>query len=606
MIDKKITLGLVILVSLGALIYSNTFSGPFHLDDLQSIASNPSIKNLGNFSAIWNFWPMRFVTYLSIALNYHFGQFDVFGYHLFNLIVHLASAILVWWLVYLTVTILPEKDKKIRQQAGLIGFFSGLIFVAHPIQTQGVTYIIQRAVALATFFYLLSFCCYIKVRVLQQASGGQREIRLYYIGSLAAAVLAMFSKEMAITLPFMILLYEFYFLKKRGDFRWKTILPFMLTVLIIPLTMWLTRSVDFFKMQRVQETITHTSPVTYLLTEFRVLITYIRLVFLPINQNFDYDYPLSSSLLQPSVLISLLVLIVIIISAIRMRLRFRLVSFGILWFLITLIPESSLIPIKDVIFEHRLYLPLAGYALVIASGVFYLSEKKGMKLAVLVLSCLVAIYAVKAHLRNNVWKSEMALWNDVILKSPGKDRGYNYRGFTYLSDKNALKAIADFDLAFKLNPKSSEAINNRGNANKELGNFDQAIADYTQAIEIAPDDGDYYYNRGNIYQQKGELDQAIADYNRAIEHNTIFDPLYFSLGNAWKDKGNLDQAIAAYSKAIEKNPLSAAAYNNRAAAYLLTRQYDKCRQDVEALKKLGQKAHPKILEMLKEATSKQD
>ena len=202
------------IVFLGVLVYANTFSNSFHFDDFKSILSNPSLRNILDFKAIWNFWPTRFVTYLSFALSYHFSKLNVFGYHFFNLIIHLANALLVWKLTLLTFRTPLLKDKKITSWAYPIAFFTGLIFVAHPIQTQAVTYIVQRTTSLAVFFYLASFVLYVQSRLTDK--------KVFYAGSLIAAILAMFTKEMAITLPFMVLFYENYFLKEK-KLPWKTL-----------------------------------------------------------------------------------------------------------------------------------------------------------------------------------------------------------------------------------------------------------------------------------------------------------------------------------------------------------------------------------------------
>ncbi|MFH0897186.1 MAG: tetratricopeptide repeat protein, partial [Candidatus Bathyarchaeota archaeon] len=147
---------IIAICCLGMVVYSNTLNSSFHLDDYNSITDNPAIKNIWSPLNIWNFWPTRFITYLSLAFNYHLHKLDVSGYHLFNLAVHLGSSILVWWLMLLTFSTPALKDQKISHNAKTISFFAGLIFVAHPIQTQAVTYIVQRAVSMATLFYLAS------------------------------------------------------------------------------------------------------------------------------------------------------------------------------------------------------------------------------------------------------------------------------------------------------------------------------------------------------------------------------------------------------------------------------------------------------------------
>ncbi len=211
----------ITLCCLGILIYSNTLHSPFHFDDEYSIVRNFSIRNLSNLGAIWHFWPTRFITYLTIALNYHFNHLNVFGYHLFNLVIHLGSAILAWWFALLLFSTPAMKGKKIAGYANLIAFFVGLVFVAHPIQTQAVTYIIQRSCSLATLFYLASLNLYVKSRLLQQEGKSLRVWMPYYGSSLITMVMAMFTKEMTITLPLMVLLYEACFLKQEYSKSWE-------------------------------------------------------------------------------------------------------------------------------------------------------------------------------------------------------------------------------------------------------------------------------------------------------------------------------------------------------------------------------------------------
>ena len=652
----------------GALIYSNTFSSSFHFDDTLSIVENPLIMNIRNLGNIWNFWPTRFVTYFSVALNYHFGRLDVFGYHLFNLITHVSASFMVFWLISLPFLTPGLQNKNIIRNSIPISLFAGLIFLAHPIQTQGVTYIIQRAVSLASLFYLLSLCCYVKSRLLKQNT---RSAKLYYAGSLFACFLAMFSKEMAITLPFMIILYEAYFLKTEQKLPWKKLTPFLILLAVIPLTMWLTRSVDFLKMQRMPETLAHISPGQYLLTEFRVLITYIRLVFLPFNQNLDYDYPLVKSIFEIPALAGIIVLSLIVISALRLRRNYSMISFAILWFLITLLPESSFLPISDVIFEHRLYLPMFGLSLFMASGLFYLLPQR-RKLAILILSLLAVFYGIKSYNRNAVWKDEFTLWGDTSRKSHHKGRPYHNLGNAFQSEERFDEAIPFYNTALELSPQTSETYYNRGNAyrgkgdfdkaiadfNKALqinplsepsyggrggawrgkGDFDKAIADFTQAITLNPNnfrtlndranvysdkgeytlavadyskaiqvnpiDPDIYFNRANTYQKAGDLNAAIADYAKVVKLNPAYDAAYFALGNAFRDKGDLAGAIVSYSKAIAVNPLNAGALHNRAAAYLLTGQLDKSWEDVRKQRELGAAIQPELLKQLQEASKK--
>ncbi len=592
------------LLLLGTLIYSNTFYSSFYFDDTGSIVNNSAIRNILNLQAIWNFWPTRFITYFSVALNYHLSQLNVFSYHLFNLTVHLSSAILVWWFMLLTFSTPAMNGKKITKHANLIAFFAGLVFMTHPIQTQGVTYIIQRAVSLATLFYLASLSLYVKSRLLQQQ--GKRPIvsRLFYCFSLITAVLAMFTKEMTITLPLMLLLYEACFLKTKERLNWRYLVLFFATILIIPLTMFLTKSVDFIGIRRILGPTPNIYPWQYLLTQFRVIVTYLRLLFIPINQNFDYDYHIAKNLLELPILASLILLVSILTIAIRIFSKYRLISFGIFWFFLTLLPESSIIPIQDIIFEHRLYLPMVGFSFFLVSLIYYIFENKTLKSMVIVLLIITSCYAILSCRRNVTWKNEFTLWNDTVYKSPKKARPYDYRGLAYIDQGNFTQAISDCTKAIEINPKDENAYYGRGNSYYKQNNFSQAISDYNKAIEINPNFTEAYFNLGFAYCKQGNFTQAISDYNKAITINPNFANAYIGRGLAYESQGNFAQAIFDYTKAIEINPNLALTYNNRGLAYYMAKEYDKAWADVHKAEELGHPVNPEFLTKLKKASGR--
>jgi tetratricopeptide (TPR) repeat protein len=586
---------------LGLIIYSNTFKSPFRLDDDHTIVNNFSIRDLSNIKAIWDFWPTRFIVDLSLALNYHFNHLNVFGYHLINLIIHLVASLLVWWLALLTFYTPALKNSKITSHARLLSFFAGLVFVAHPIQTQAVTYIIQRTTALAALFYLAALSFYVKSRLLRLEKPTSMVWKIPYSISLICAVLAMFTKEMTITLPFMVLLYEFSFFKTRKTIDKKLLTPYLIILLVIPLAMLITKSVNFMEMRRVAEYQAPASPYHYLLTQFRVMVTYLRLLFMPIHQNFDYDYPVANSIFQIPVALSLLLLLLILGIAFKLLNKYKLISLAIFWFFLTLLPESSVIPITDVIFEHRLYLPMAGFSLFLVSALYYLLKQKTVKFASVLLCLLVVCYSVLTYQRNIVWKDEISLWSDTIRRSPLKARPYINRGLAYaakgnydqaMADYNQAitsnsiyaeaylnqgivyyaqrkydQALADFNQALVMNPNFAQAYNNRGAVYYAKGDFDPAIDDYTQAVKLNPNFAEAYYNRGLIFDTRGNSDLALADFNQAIKIDPEYKAAYTKRGEAYIAKGNSDQALADYDQIVKTNPYSAEAYINRGMAY---------------------------------------
>ncbi|MDO8488858.1 MAG: tetratricopeptide repeat protein, partial [Candidatus Omnitrophota bacterium] len=410
---------------------------------------------------------------------------------------------------------------------------------------------------------------YVKSRLLQQQGKNLVAPRLFYRGSLIAMVMAMFTKEMAITLPFMILFYETCFLKIKGGFNWKYLIPFFAAILIIP-TMLMTKSVDFIGMRRALEEPSNISSGQYFLTQFRVIVTYIRLLFIPINQNLDYYYPIAKNLFELPILTSFIFLVSILTIAIKIFSRYRLISFGIFWFFITLLPESSIIPIRDVIFEHRLYLPMVGFSLFLVSIIYYIFANKNLKLMIILLFIITSFYVILSYRRNFIWKDELTLWNDVVYKSPKKARPYLSLGKAYIEKGNIQQAIFGSSKAIEINSNYAEAYYNRGLAYHQQGNFNQAISDYSRAIEIDPNYADAYNNRGVAYNVQGNIQQGLSDFNRAIAINS-----------------NL-----------------ADAYNNRGVNYYLAKEYDKAWADVHKAEALGYTVNSRFLPALKQASGR--
>ena len=559
-------MSIISILCLGIIVYSNTFICSFHFDDKAYIVDNFAIRNFQNLLNYWQFYPCRFVTFFSLFVNYHFHQLNVFGYHLFNLAVHLATAIFVWWLILLTLSTPVMKENRITSHANLIALFAGLAFVSHPLQTEAVTYIWQRASCLAALFYVASLCFYIKSR-LHACSSQRCAAGFYYFLSLIIAIVAMFTKENTVTLPLMILLYEISFFESKKRLAWRSISPFLLLLIVIPLTLLLTKSQQFQAIQKFAEGPGGTSPWQYLLTQFRVMVTYIRLLFIPLNQNLDYDYHISRNIFELPTFVSFLFLAGVLFWAKQLFSKYRLVSFSIFWFFLTLSLESSLFPLKNVIFEHRLYLPLVGYSLFLISGAYYLFGKNSIKMMVIILMMIVAVNSFLTYQRNKVWKDEVTLWNDAVGKSPHKARPYNNLGFAYYIQGNFIQAISDYNKAIEIDPNLAETYVGRGLIYANQGNLPQAISDYNRAIDINPAYADAYNNRGIFYFHLGNFTHAISDLTKAIENDPIDAVAYYNRGFSYAKQGNFSQAISDYNRAIEIDTSYADAYYNRGLSF---------------------------------------
>ncbi|MBI5205534.1 MAG: tetratricopeptide repeat protein [Nitrospirae bacterium] len=549
---------------------------PFQFDDKLNIVENSRLRSLENY---WSPVSPRWFGYLTFALNYHFNGLDTYGYHIVNIFIHILNGIFVYLLISYTfeTPAMKRLGSNNPQFKNAIPLFAALLFVSHPIQTQAVTYIVQRFTSLATFFYLLSLVTYIKFRIQPSAISRLRRLaeesgqqKLYatrytlYAGSLLSAILAMGTKEISFTLPVAITIYELMFFEGNLRKRFLHLLPLLIIITIIPLSL---TGADKPKedligtfMDASRET---TRPrLDYLYTEFRVTVTYIRLLILPINQNLDYDYPLYHTFFNHNVCLSFLFLLSLIVLAAYLLCRSphasgtkRLTAFGTFWFFTALSVESSIIPIEDVIFEHRVYLPSVGAFIALSTSLFaiqYKFKKKWTNISFIsALIIIICSLSAAAYSRNFIWGDSLTLWNDVVSKSPLKARGYFNRGNAYVEKEKYNDAIEDYNRAIALNNRFTDAYFNRGVAYFLTGLYDKAIEDYSMAINLRTANTNAHFHRGIAYGRKGEHDKAIEDYSMVISLNPGNSDAYTNRGISYSIIGQTDKANADIKMGLE-------------------------------------------------------
>jgi Flp pilus assembly protein TadD len=454
-------------------------------------------------------------------------------------------------------------------QQTLFALVAALLFTAHPLQTQAVTYIVQRATSLAALFYLATLWMYLKAR-LESA----RHYRSVFILMLAA----MFTKEISFTLPFAILLSDFFFFPPtpqdpagRKLLRW---IPFAVFLLIIPL-LYLMNS---YLLTRVNGSINILPTVTniiprwdYFLTQFRVERTYLRLLFFPVNQCLDYDYRLSSGWGDPDTWAAFSLLFSIFILAIVLFKKNRLLTFGILWFFMTLSVESSLIPLSDVIYEHRLYLPMFGFAIFLTSLLWMVS--KSSKLFAAISLAIAVLFSGMTYVRNEVWKNPFTLWKDAAKKSPRKWRTYCSLGIACANElKDAKTALLYFNKALEAGSYTSVLLSNMATAYSHLGNSKASSYYQEQALAFAASETTYArntldYNQAVFLRHEKKTPEAIDALKKAIEINPQDHFFYAQLGGLYREAGQEDAAIVSFRKAIKLAPLSQESYNALALLY---------------------------------------
>jgi len=543
---------------LGAVVYSNTFRASFHFDDFTSIVDNGAIRDATDFRTIWRFLNRRFIGYLSFAINYRLHGLDVAGYHVVNLLVHVGASISAFFLARAIFSTPAVKKLPIGRHGGFIAAASGLVFAAHPLQTQAVTYIVQRLASLAALFYMASLALYLYGRL-----RSSRTRRWYFIGSAAAGVLGLFTKENVVTLPFAILLCELYFFegpsglasllrdKKRAAIAAAAIVVFLAAVfrlfslrlryLFMPVTS-----------QRLLDP--PLTSLTYFMTQFRVLVAYIRLLFLPVGQNVDHDIPAAEGFFEPRIALSFLVLAAVAVLAVVLFRRYRTASFGIAWFFLTLAVESSFKPLLNVMFEHRLYLPMFGFALFFASMLFHALGNRNRRAAVAVCLALILAASVLTYRRNEVWRDDITLWRDAVGKSPGKPRTHLNLGLACHRAGDDRRAEEQFRKALALYPQYIDALNDLGNILTERGMLDEAEALFRRALRLNPNVPETSVNLGALLQRRGEIDEAVALYEKAVSLESRLLTAHVNLGRALAGLGRYGEAAEHFEAARALDP----------------------------------------------------
>ncbi len=560
---KNYIIAIILIAVISSGIYYNILDSSFHFDDQHVVVKNPSLRYLGDLKTIITHNRSRPLLYISFALNYYFSQEKTRGYHLTSLFLHILTGILLYSIICMIgQNFLPSKP-------GLaIGFhhlalFSALLYAAHPIQTESVSYISSRSTGMCTAFYLLAVLLFLKA----WAKNKESPSILPFAFSIFSFLLALGTKEIAATLPIILLIFDFLFIfkGKRENFIPRVVryhLPFWGILLVY----FFLRYLFFDTLGNPQRNLTI---ATYLITQFAVILNYFRLLFFPANLCADPDFPIFSSLFEPEVMFSLLILAAILYLAFKVSKSYPQVTFGVFWFFITILPTSSIVPLYDVMAEHRLYLPSVGFFLVMGTvlnkALGFMEERflRGGKALVLgALIFLVFAFSLGTIRRNLVWENEFTLWTDVMKKSPRKDRTHYGLGFALDNMGYYDEALKEYKETLRINPNQFQALNDLGGILLRRRQYDEAIGYFKRSLAAKPD---YLLAMGNLaraYEGKANLKQAVKEAERMVQAAPTNYEIHNFLGTYYAKAGKLDKAIAEFKEAIRLNPRYRSARRN--------------------------------------------
>jgi protein O-mannosyl-transferase len=556
------------LLLLTVAAYARGMNGDFEFDDPHTVQFNRSIRHLGNFftsSAILDaIHGKRVLTDFTFALDYRLAGLDPFAFHATNLAIHLVVTLLVF---FFTRQVLALSGHVGRD---LLALAVAAVFALHPLQTQSVIYVSQRAESLASGLYLGSLLLLLRAEKRGRCTSGVA----FYAFSFALFALGLSAKLIVATLPVAYLLLGLLHgphghLVRPARSRGAMAVPFLAYALFAT-----TSTVVDLKGEDAGFLIPFLPPGRYFLTQLHVVVTYLRLLFWPTGQNVDWDFPLARGLTDPAVLGSGLFLVVLLVGTgilfVRCRSRGdgtgtagRLAGFGVTWFFLLLAPTSSVVPLADVLMEHRIYLASWGIFLATAVLADSVSErlvrpKRPLPLAVAAV-CLCVGLASATYLRVGLWQSKLTLWSDCVAKSPRKARAHLGLGNGLGKDGNLSQAVEEFrtalDLA-KTGPRwlRQEICGKLGTALLLLGRAQEAIVAVQAGLAEQPKDANLLglLAMAELQQRNFAAAEAAAQGSVAVAREPAASLQI--LGMVRSAKGDREGATAAFEQAVHIDP----------------------------------------------------
>ncbi len=580
-------LTILLLVVLGVLLYVPTLSFPFEFDDIGYLVNNPFFKDIRYFG-FWIDIPsfatearrlgldrdlstnfiLRPVTYFTFFLNHAVAGLEPRGFRAVNIVIHCANAVLLFDILWM---VLRSSGKRGVLSVGSVAFisaFSAFLFLAHPLQTESVTYIVQRFTSLGVLFYLMTIWLYF----LPRCRDGGRYAALLRGCSLVTLILGMLSKEFVFTVPFMLVVIDCLVLRASPKAAAKGALLHFMCLPIIPVLIVLTATAQqgghlslSGALNVANSDDSPQEPYAYALTQLRVVLSYLRLIAIPSGLNLDHDCALSRSILERRAWLAAAVLAAICASAwwwYRRQaadLRRSLIWCSVVWYFVALAPDSSVVPLPDLMADHRTYLPSIGALTVLVCGVDVLRTRiqgarvlNGVVIAGMALWVLVLSAATCA--RNAVWGSQVSLWRDTVTKSPLKYRAWGNLGAAYFDAGQPYNAIACLRKALELEPRFVNGYANLSNAAILVGQHREAIEIAKAGLSYAPHNGALRFALGLAYGHLGQTTESIDCLVQAARLSPGDARPYTALGRVYTHVQRHEDALSAHRSAAAIRP----------------------------------------------------
>ncbi len=522
---------LLLIAGTAIAAYLPSFKVPFVYDDLAEILNNPALLDLKDIETIIKYNPARALLMITFAADLHFWKTNPFPYHVENLVIHILNALLLYAigerLLGRSRRPLPPIAEGLRVPPGWAPAVAvSLVFAVHPLFVEAVTYIASRSSSLTTFFYLMTFGAYIGFRDAQARGAGFLRAGSWLTCSILGWILAVATKEEGVSFPAVALAYDFFLAPaparspgRRPMGWWLGSLPFWLlfgVLIVFRIALYDT----------LMPPVVVYDPRLYALTGLKVLLVYLRLLIWPSGLNIYHDYPVVQGIRESGVILAVVIHLLVLALIVLSRKKRPFLSFGLAWYYITLSPTTSIIPLKEPMAEHRMYLAALGPLFVLGWGLAELRERVRVPPLVVGMG-MAAILGIVTYRYNLLWQDEVALWKRAVTLSPHSGDAYYALGGVLLRRHRLDEAEAAY----------LRAIDNY----KDRGVVGSRIKfSYVDAL----------INLGLVYAQRGDLDRAIPYFRRALQENPRYAKAWVNLGFAQMQKGNYLEASFSIEEAL--------------------------------------------------------
>jgi protein O-mannosyl-transferase len=589
---QKLIIYIILTVAIVAVYWQVTQFDFVNIDDSVYVTQNNRVLSGITFKGFrWafittyaEFWHP--LTWLSLMLDCQLYGFNAGGYHLTNLILHIMSTLLLFWLF-------NRMTGEVWKSAFVAAFFA-----VHPLHVESVSWIAERKDVLSAFFWMLTLCLYVYYT--------EKPVIKRYLLVLFSFVLALMSKPMVVTLPVIMILLDYWPLSRcrkgieAGKDNWiswqlKEKMPLLVLSAIFSIIAFLAQripaAIDFPLNSRIANA-------------FITFVTYLGKAFWPYDLAVFYPFSEHLTFFHVSGAALLIIFISTIVIVMAQRLPYFFV--GWFWYMLSIMPVIGIIQVgKQAMADRYTYLPLIGIGVMLAWGVPLLFKRENIrkKITFLIGMFFVSVLALAAWQQCGYWKNSIELFNQTLRVTKNNYLAHNNLGLALFAEGKTQEAINQYNESLRITPIMPDHIlvyNNRGIAYSRMGLYQSALEDLSKAIDMKPDYADAYSNRGVIYSNLGQNQLAFEDFNKAIHLQPDYADLYNNRGVACTKLGLYQSAVEDFSKAIDLNPFYTDAFYKRGVVYLEEgNRYLGCRDALKACE-LGN------CEILKSAQSKGD